>query len=502
VNVSPSNGGIATVDGYTPASYPVFFDYPVITDVELEAVPVAGYQFNYWSGCVSGAANPITVTVNGGRSITAYFSPSANPEPVGTVAGLVWDDAECDGIQDGNEIGIDAATVSLYRSEGAFVSSTTTSGGSYSFSDVEAGDYYLFFNAPSPYLFSPKDQGQDDTIDSDAYASGRTDIVTINTERTDLTLDAGIAWYVSNHLDLTSQEARDMVDGNRNLVILDVREASEFCGGNGHIACAINYSWNSGDLEEYYELLDVNDNIMVVCGSGYRSRHAAEFLDAQGFASVYNMTGGMSVWEWDTVACDETVPMFSLTGLSTNLAGIPNVITPLTVTVAAQGSGNLQYRFFTGSGYGSTWSEIQPWSEDNSLTFTPANEDNTVILAWISDNPAGGEYHQAGFSVTTSGHPDSDVVITTFTIDLTFPQPKGTPIHLTAQAVGHETVYYKFWYFDCNRWVVIQDWSPNQSATWTAAHAGTYTLLVWASTTPDDNIPNRPIAGITCTIGE
>jgi len=94
------------------------------------------------------------------------------------------------------------------------------------------------------------------------------------------------------------------------------------------------------------------------------------------------------------------------------------------------------------------------------------------------------------------------VVITAFTTDLTFPQPMGTPVQLTAQAVGHETIYYKFWYFDCKRWVVLQDWSLNQSATWIPAHAGNYTLVVWASTTPDDTIPNRPIAGITCTIGE
>jgi len=502
VNVSPTNGGNVTVNGSTPASYPVFFDYPVITQVTLEAVPAVGYQFNYWSGCVSGSANPIEVTVNGGRSITAYFSPSVNPNPGATVSGLVWDDADGDGIQDGNEHGIDGTTVILYRSDGTVVSSTITGNGSYSISQVAPGDYYLFFDVPSPYLFSPKDQGQDDTIDSDAHASGRTDIVTITDEGIDVTLDAGIIWYASDHLDLTPQEAKDLIDGNRNLVILDVREATEYCGQGGHISCAINYPWDSGDLEENYDLLDVDSSILVVCGSGHRSRHAAEFLDAQGFASVYNMTGGMGAWEWDTVACDETVTLFHPTGLSTNLSGIANVITPLTVTVSAQGSGNLQYRFFEGSAYGSTWREVQHWSVSNSLTYTPSVDDNVVILAWISDDPAGGRYHQAGFSLATPGHPDSQLVITAFTTDLTFPQPKGTPIHLTAQAAGHDTIYYKFWYYDCSRWAVIQDWSVAESATWIAPHAGTYTLVAWAGTAPDDAVPNRPIAGITCTIGE
>lgn len=85
---------------------------------------------------------------------------------------------------------------------------------------------------------------------------------------------------------------------------------------------------------------------------------------------------------------------------------------------------------------------------------------------------------------------------------LIYPQSSGIPITLTAQAIGSGTIYYKFWYKDDSGWHVIKDWSTDNSATWTPNQAGTYTIVVWANTTADDNIPNRPIAGLTCTVEE
>jgi uncharacterized repeat protein (TIGR02543 family) len=43
--------------------------------VTLTADPVDGYLFNGWSGDASGTANPIQITMNGNKSVTATFTP-------------------------------------------------------------------------------------------------------------------------------------------------------------------------------------------------------------------------------------------------------------------------------------------------------------------------------------------------------------------------------------------------------------------------------------------
>jgi len=202
------------------------------------------------------------------------------------------------------------------------------------------------------------------------------------------------------------------------------------------------------------------------------------------------------------MGCYEFGPLMNPTGTSAALTGIPHIDTPLTLTIATDGPGVLYYRFFAGTNYGAPWSEIQTWSSDNSCTYTPASEANYVVVAHISDTANGGRYHQAGFSFATSGHAEAGVVMTSLTGNLGFPQTAGTPITLTAQAVGSGAIQYKFWYKDESGWHIIQNWSENNTAAWTPTQAGTYIIVVWANTTPDDSIPNRPVAGFTFTVDE
>ena len=53
-----------------PGSYP--YDYG--TQVSVTAVPSSGYQFSGWSGDASGTTNPITITMDSNKSITANFT--------------------------------------------------------------------------------------------------------------------------------------------------------------------------------------------------------------------------------------------------------------------------------------------------------------------------------------------------------------------------------------------------------------------------------------------
>src|SRR5690554_2887252 len=63
-------------------------NYASGANVSLTATPSTGYTFSYWSGDASGSSNPLSVTMNANKNITAVFVASSNgggttPPPVG-----------------------------------------------------------------------------------------------------------------------------------------------------------------------------------------------------------------------------------------------------------------------------------------------------------------------------------------------------------------------------------------------------------------------------------
>ncbi|MHC4501567.1 MAG: rhodanese-like domain-containing protein, partial [Planctomycetota bacterium] len=105
------------------------------------------------------------------------------------------------------------------------------------------------------------------------------------------------------HTDVTVQQAKDMIDTNDDLIVLDVRELTEYCDPTGHIPGALLYPWNSGVLQQRYAELPFDAEILTVCRSGNRSNLAANFLEDHGFLYLYDMLGGMQAWLWETVPC-------------------------------------------------------------------------------------------------------------------------------------------------------------------------------------------------------
>ena len=53
--------------------------YAAGASVTLTATPQAGHQFTGWSGGATGTTNPLTVTMNGNKAITAIFAPATAP---------------------------------------------------------------------------------------------------------------------------------------------------------------------------------------------------------------------------------------------------------------------------------------------------------------------------------------------------------------------------------------------------------------------------------------
>jgi len=138
------------------------------------------------------------------------------------------------------------------------------------------------------------------------------------------------------HTDVTPQEARDLIQNNINLTVIDVREESEYCSTTGHIPKARNYPWISGVLEQTYQELPLDGEFLVVCQSGHRSALAADFLDTQEYLHVYDMQGGMSAWEWEAVTCIDS----DGDGLNDDLDNCSAVVNPDQKDVDGDGVGD------------------------------------------------------------------------------------------------------------------------------------------------------------------
>ena len=67
------NAGTGGTTDPAPGSY----THDAGTQVTVTAQPNSGYKFNGWSGAVSGTTNPVTITMDGDKSITASFAATS-----------------------------------------------------------------------------------------------------------------------------------------------------------------------------------------------------------------------------------------------------------------------------------------------------------------------------------------------------------------------------------------------------------------------------------------
>lgn len=79
---------------------------------------------------------------------------------------------------------------------------------------------------------------------------------------------------------------------NPQVVILDVREPEELA------ICQLTPSINIPveQINLRYRELEQNAHIVCLCHSGRRSLYVAQYLKAQGFEHISNLTGGIEAW--------------------------------------------------------------------------------------------------------------------------------------------------------------------------------------------------------------
>ncbi len=81
---------------------------------------------------------------------------------------------------------------------------------------------------------------------------------------------------------------------NPNVILVDVRETDEYAGG--HLPGAFNIPLR--ELAQHLDALpDLNAEIVVYCGSGFRSAIAMTSLQVLGYTNVRSMKGGIKAWQ-------------------------------------------------------------------------------------------------------------------------------------------------------------------------------------------------------------
>jgi rhodanese-related sulfurtransferase len=90
--------------------------------------------------------------------------------------------------------------------------------------------------------------------------------------------------------ELTIAQARERLANNPSAILVDVREDAEWQAG--HAAEAIHLG--KGILERDIEktIPDLNRELILYCGGGYRSILSAEVAQRLGYRNVYSLMGG------------------------------------------------------------------------------------------------------------------------------------------------------------------------------------------------------------------
>jgi len=94
-------------------------------------------------------------------------------------------------------------------------------------------------------------------------------------------------------IEITAQQLHTQLsNGNTKPLLLDVREEWEF--EHCHIEDSVLIPM--GNIAHQYQELDAQQETVVICHHGIRSRRVAYFLDQQNFTNVINLTGGVEAW--------------------------------------------------------------------------------------------------------------------------------------------------------------------------------------------------------------
>lgn len=180
-----NSGTVYVVAGASGKLKPGPLDHPAMIDSIYEL------------GSVVLDVNGLTLSaafINDTGSIRDYFTlTKADSSALGRINGLVWKDSNADGIRESDEILLSNIETQLLDASNQWMTTTfTDNNGAYRFNDLAANTYNVQV-VKNNYAISPKDQGTNDTIDSDATTvDGKVSAIKLATGSTLNNIDVGL----------------------------------------------------------------------------------------------------------------------------------------------------------------------------------------------------------------------------------------------------------------------------------------------------------------------
>ncbi len=92
----------------------------------------------------------------------------------------------------------------------------------------------------------------------------------------------------------TVDEVKKRIDRGDKFILVDVREESEFA--KDHLPGAIHLGKGVIERDIEARVLDLDAEMVLYCGGGFRSALAADNLQKMGYRNVISMDGGIREW--------------------------------------------------------------------------------------------------------------------------------------------------------------------------------------------------------------
>ena len=92
----------------------------------------------------------------------------------------------------------------------------------------------------------------------------------------------------------TVDEVKNRMDEGDTFLLVDVREESEFA--KDHLPGAVHMGKGVIERDIEARVPDLNAELVLYCGGGFRSALAADNLQKMGYTNVISMDGGIREW--------------------------------------------------------------------------------------------------------------------------------------------------------------------------------------------------------------